>query len=144
MSIKSKELPGHRNDIIPTERITYIYALINPFTCRVFYVGSTFNPLSRRLYHHISCAMNNIGSNAKRNNEILSIISKGRRPLIQELEVCTGYVAPTIAERFWIYQYGFVLGNKITNGKLHGDFLLTRKLVPRWSASKRLLLSRNP
>lgn len=48
----------------------------------------------------------------------MEIISLGLKPLIQELEVCQGYLQPMHAEKFWIYQYKKVFRHPVTNGNI--------------------------
>lgn len=101
------------NKAIPP--ITTIYALINPITCTVFYVGATRRPLRVRLYGHLHDHEAIRGANLKKIKIINDIKAKGLLPLIQELEVCVGYLAPMYAERFWIYQYHVVFDHKLVN-----------------------------
>lgn len=83
--------------------ITIIYALINPINSKVFYIGAT-TQLEKRLKAHISDARLNRG-NPQKNFIINEIIINGFMPLIEELEICHGYLAPMYAERFWIHLY---------------------------------------
>lgn len=86
--------------------ITTIYTLTNPVDGLVFYVGATTRPLKHRLSQHISGAK----------NAIIHRLNKAKiKPIIEELEVCEGYLAPMHAERYWIHQmkaWGFKLVNK--------------------------------
>lgn len=96
-----------------------VYALINPFTAKVFYVGITSLPLQRRLARHMfearRFARTGLGSNKQRLEYILSILRRNKEPLIEELEVAHGYIAQFYAERFWIRQYKRVLKHPIVN-----------------------------
>lgn len=78
---------------------TTIYCLKNPVDRnRVFYVGRTMQPLKLRLYGHIH-------SNNRRIKDIMkSIKDAGKKPIIESLEVCTGYLLPSVREMFWIHK----------------------------------------
>ena len=77
---------------------TTIYCLKNPLDKNtIFYVGRTIQPLNTRLNGHIS---------ANRNIRMMAILQKikeaGLKPIIEPLEVCTGYFLPSVRERYWI------------------------------------------
>ena len=65
----------------------FIYALINPFNKKCFYLGSTKNDLKIRLSQHISTRGRYIG-NPEKNKIIRRIIDKGKRPIIVEICKC--------------------------------------------------------
>lgn len=82
-------------------KTTIIYCLKNPLDRnRVFYVGRTSQTLIRRLYGHI-----NHPANSRLRTIINEIKSTGKKPLISQLEICEGYHAPYIRERFWVSHY---------------------------------------
>jgi len=63
----------------------FIYALINPITSSVFYIGATVSPKSR-LHNHINCLQ---GSNKNKQNEIRLILSKDSKPEMEILDACS-------------------------------------------------------
>jgi len=128
-----------RNNLLPKDRYTTIYALIDPVICKVFYIGSTCNLLSLRLSQHIRKAKSGECHNAVKSKIIRHLLSIGHKPLICELEVCTGYLAPICAEKFWIYQYGFVFNHPISNGQPHSEYISIRKRVSKKKIMKKTL-----
>lgn len=80
---------------------TIIYCLKNPIDRnRVFYVGRTTCPLKVRLAGHLSNQTN------RRMREIIKAIKEaGKIPSIHQLEVCKGYLAPMLLERYWVKHY---------------------------------------
>ena len=65
-----------------------IYALVNPLTKQIFYVGATSTEIEVRLSGHLNQARNEIG-NKKRNSVIKDIIKNGDRPEIVLLNTCS-------------------------------------------------------
>jgi len=81
-----------------------IYGLINPTTDLYFYVGCTRQILSKRLMSHIGESIN-IKNNkpSKKQSEIVEILTKGEKPLIDELFKFVGTRAQSIlVEQDWI------------------------------------------
>jgi len=84
-----------------------IYILKNPLDNQIFYVGQTINDLSERLYGHI----NQTGaSNRDKINYIKSIIEKGEKPIIEQVETIhtTCYIDKASVnerENYWIKYY---------------------------------------
>lgn len=69
------------------DRVAIVYALINPFNNRVFYIGSTRRGLQKRLREHISERYLCRGCSDK-NAIIRYIIDKGKIPIIKSLCKC--------------------------------------------------------
>ena len=65
----------------------FVYMLINPFTNKYFYIGSTRNSLKRRLAGHIRNRFNCKGG-AKKNKIIRDILKRGKEPIIKEICRC--------------------------------------------------------
>lgn len=108
---------------------TTIYALINPITSEVFYVGATTRLLSLRLSGHLTEARQRLG-NKQKGYIIRTILEQGAVPLIQELETCTGYLTAMYSEKFWIRQYEKVFGYSLIN-KCHNK--PPRRINPRYA-----------
>ncbi len=61
---------------------TYIYALIDPDTNKIRYIGKSNNP-TKRLYDHIhSCNL----TNTHKNNWIKSLLEEDKKPIVKVLE----------------------------------------------------------
>lgn len=80
-----------------------IYTLKHPDTSEIRYVGKTVRSLSRRLGNHIANAKGN-KHNRHLSNWILSILSLGKRPLIELIEEVDSSIWQE-RERYWISQY---------------------------------------
>lgn len=80
-----------------------IYTLKHPDTLEIRYVGKTVRSLSRRLGNHIANAKGN-KHNKHLSNWILSILSLGKRPLIELIEEVDNSIWQE-RERYWISQY---------------------------------------
>jgi hypothetical protein len=100
-----------------------IYALKHPDTKEIRYVGKTVRSLSRRLGNHIANAKGH-KHNKHLSNWILSILSKGKRPIIELIEE----VNPTIwqtKEKYWISQFPNLInlteGGDGCKGFLHNE-----------------------
>lgn len=89
-----------------------IYTLKHPDTLEIRYVGKTVRSLSRRLGNHISNAKGN-KHNRHLSNWILSILSLGKRPLIELIEEVDNSIWQE-RERYWISQYPNLIN--LTNG----------------------------
>lgn len=88
--------------MVDTRRVK-IYVLKHPDTLEIRYVGKTVRSLSRRLGNHIANAKGN-KHNKHLSNWILSILSTGKRPIIELIEECDNSVWEE-RERYWISQY---------------------------------------
>ena len=80
-----------------------IYTLNHPDTLEVRYVGKTVRSLSRRLGNHIDNAKRS-KHNKHLSNWILSILSNGKRPVIELIEEVDNSIWQE-RERYWIAQY---------------------------------------
>lgn len=80
-----------------------IYTLKHPDTLEVRYVGKTVRSLSRRLGNHIDNAKRS-RHNKHLSNWILSILSNGKRPIIELIEEVDNSVWQE-REKYWITQY---------------------------------------
>ena len=93
-----------------------IYTLSDPETLNVRYVGVTSHSLSNRLSGHIHDAKTKFSHKC---NWIKSLLAKGLKPLIQELESCTESEWEDL-EIYWIEQFrqwNFHLVNADKGGK---------------------------
>jgi predicted GIY-YIG superfamily endonuclease len=102
-----------------SETEVHIYALKNPDTNEVFYVGQT-NDLQKRLFLHIYQAKNGVG-NKKRNEAIMKIVSNGQSPAIDILETIHGYYNDNIdlinkKEQYWVSKHINTLTNNVVGG----------------------------
>lgn len=93
-----------------------IYALVEPITLEIKYIGKTKQELSKRLYAHIHESKS---SNTKKNKWIKSLINKNLKPKIEEID----FVPESeweFWEMYWISQFkawGFELKNTDEGGK---------------------------
>jgi group I intron endonuclease len=93
-----------------------IYALVEPITLQVKYIGKTRQDLKKRLTAHL-CESRN--SNTKKNTWLKSLKKKGLKPKIEELD----FVLESeweFWEKYWISQFrtwGFELKNTDDGGK---------------------------
>jgi hypothetical protein len=93
-----------------------IYALIEPITLEIKYIGKTKQLLNKRLSAHL-CESNK--SNTKKNTWLRSLKSKGLKPKIEELD-CVSELEWEFWEQYWISQFkawGFDLKNTDEGGK---------------------------
>lgn len=98
-----------------TPRTWSIYALIDPRTDEVRYVGATVNT-TQRLTDHIKASAN---ETTHKGHWIKQLQALGLRPRMQILEQVIGHDASTEAERRWIAHYraaGVVLTNHTDGG----------------------------
>jgi hypothetical protein len=110
-----------------------IYALIDPQTNEVRYVGKTKRALRIRLRAHIN---DNPKHNTHKFNWIKKLKSQGFEPIIIELEVCNenNWIE---REKYWIRQY-CNLTNMTTGGegcnyfKLATNELISKKVKKAW------------
>jgi len=79
-----------------------IYFISDPFTNDIFYVGKTELTLNQRLNGHISTARKLPGKRLSK--RIIEIIQKGKRPVIEILEV-VDYEDWQESEIFWIKKF---------------------------------------
>ena len=99
-----------------------IYALINPITDKVFYIGKTNRTLCRRLSEHLNFSKK---ENGYKNNTIKKILKEGKKPIIKLIEEVD---LDNWAERekFYINDYrdkGYNLCNITDGGEPGGNFL---------------------
>jgi hypothetical protein len=122
---------------------TYIYALCDPITFEVRYVGKANNPY-KRFYGHRGHLMDK-----KQNHKVYWIAllrRKGLKPIMQILEQCDKN-AWQERERSWISFYKNVCKNDLTNGTEGGDGatgprkLYKQKLPFRHSQATKLKMS---
>jgi hypothetical protein len=95
-----------------------IYALVFPKNKRVFYIGSTSQPLAFRLTQHLSETRS--GHGGRRKYRILKrLLDKNKPPQIVELDRC-GPKEWEAKEREWIARFrkaGYKLTNVADGGK---------------------------
>ncbi len=94
-----------------------IYALLEPETKIVRYVGKTTREPKRRLYEHIR----NLDYNTYKTNWIKSLLKDGKEPILAVLETCD-YSEWIERERFWIDYYLKNGQKSLTNLTLGGDY----------------------
>ncbi len=93
-----------------------IYALIEPITMEIKYIGKTKQELSKRLYAHMYESKT---SNTKKNKWIKSLTNKGLKPKIEEIDSVLESEWE-FWEMYWICQFkawGFDLKNTDEGGK---------------------------
>lgn len=95
--------------------MTTIYALIDPLTSHIRYVGKTRSKLSKRLGDHVSKARQN--KNTHVYAWIRSLLIKGSSPEIIPLEITEDWQE---AEQFWI-AYRRMIGCNLTNHTVGGE-----------------------
>jgi len=93
-------------------RNVLIYALKDPDTLEIRYVGKTVRSLSRRLGNHIANAKGN-KHNVHLSNWILKLLRQGKRPIIELIENCS-YLNWQEREQYWISHYPDLIN--ITDG----------------------------
>lgn len=98
----------------PRRQWVYIYALLDPFTDAIRYIGKSTRPLQRLANH---C---NDRSQCHRTHWIQSCIANGRRPVLRILARYFPDSPWQEAEKMWI-AYGLECGWPLTNGTLGGD-----------------------
>ena len=96
-----------------------IYGLFDPFTKELRYVGKTEGTLKKRLREHISTART-LKTNDHRKQWILSVLKKGDKPEIGELEELFSHEELVEAEEFWIAYYKSV-GCRLVNATGGGE-----------------------
>lgn len=95
-------------------RPAVIYALVDPLTEEMRYIGKSTRPHERLVNH---C---NDRSSCHRTHWIQSVVAEGQRPIIHVLEVVDDGNSWQDAERGWI-AYGHSQGWPLTNGTDGGD-----------------------
>lgn len=95
-------------------KTVYIYALGDPDTCAIRYIGKSIRP-AERLQNH----MNEV-SNCHRSHWLQSLKKAGKRPLMTIIEQITGDMPWQPSERYWIAR-GRALGWPLTNNTDGGD-----------------------
>lgn len=100
------------------ERIVYIYALIDPNTDEIRYIGMTVEP-KRRLYVHLRAR-----TDTYRDRWIRALCAEGRPPSMRIIEETTSDQA-AMRERHWITAYR-AQEAPLTNGTDGGDGTLGR------------------
>lgn len=99
------------------DRPTYIYALMEPDFVTIRYVGKTVD-LSKRYKRHLQpCAR---GSATHKHNWIASLLRRGDKPIMVELENVPLGGDWASRERYWIAYYRS-LGFDLTNATRGGD-----------------------
>lgn len=99
-------------------RTTFIYALVDPTTRFVRYVGKANNPKRRRFLH---LNPSSLRPNTRKNNWIKGLLAIGKKPellILEEVEECLWEAA----EIRWISHYRNLTGApELTNGTSGGD-----------------------
>jgi hypothetical protein len=96
--------------------MTYIYALVDPRTCRYRYVGKADNP-KLRLQRHLQ--PKKLSGNTHKESWLRDLIAAGNLPTLKILE-CVKKTEWEVAEKYWI-AYFRAYGEDLTNGTLGGD-----------------------
>lgn len=99
-----------------TTQLTFIYALIDPRTNCVRYVGKAKDPLKRLGFHLCDSQLK---PNTHRNHWLRSLKTIGLMPRQIILEAVSFDADWREAERYWIAHYG----DELTNGTSGGDGL---------------------
>jgi hypothetical protein len=94
--------------------LVHIYALIDPFTGHIRYIGKTIRP-EQRLANHC-----NEHSNTHRSHWIQSVIRRGRRPKLVVMDSFPSCIGWQAVERAWI-AWALEKGEPLTNGTSGGD-----------------------
>lgn len=82
--------------------MSYIYALVDPRTNEIRYVGKSDNPEKRLSYGHMKC----IGRNKYKNNWIKQLLKLNLQPSLMILEECENEESVWSArEKYWIKYY---------------------------------------
>ena len=95
-------------------KVVYIYALIDPETQEIRYIGKSVHPEARLQSH---C---NEKSNCHRSHWLQSLKQKGLKPSMMIIQEIIGDWPWQEAERYWI-AYAKHYGNRLTNNTSGGD-----------------------
>jgi hypothetical protein len=108
-------------------RTTIVYGIADPVTKQLRYVGKTITSLPRRFDAHL----NNARHRAKRPSEhwMASLLKRGIRPEIFEIEVCAPGADWEEAEQFWI-AYFRSIGCRLLNLAVGGGGITGFKATP--------------
>lgn len=97
-----------------------IYALKDPLTHKVKYVGKTSAPLNERLRQHVYCAVKGA---TKRDGWIRELNKAGMLPVIDIIETVTGDWQER--ERYWIKYYK-AMGEELRNDTIGGNGVIRK------------------
>lgn len=100
-----------------------IYALVDPFTREIRYVGVTTRTLTQRLYAHKYEAKYSRNKNTYKNNWVSKIISSGELPIIILLENCD-LENWEDREKFWISIFN---NGRLTNQREGGTGVIVER-----------------
>lgn len=95
-----------------------IYALIDPITCKVRYIGRTSRKLNDRLSSHLNDAKYH-KRNTHKEHWINSLLEKGHRPIIKKLTTVIGFKESYSFEIKLIEKYKNRLTNHFDKGPGH-------------------------
>ena len=101
--------------------MAYIYALVDPITGEIRYVGKSTDP-TKRLSFHLS--KRSLKTNSPKNLWIRKLLDKGLRPLLVILQKCDPNKWAE-AERGWIVMFRMV-GAELTNTSDGGEGVLEK------------------
>lgn len=113
--------------------IAYIYALIDPISLRIRYIGRTIN-LERRYLGHINKAM--AGMKSHKNSWIRLLMHKGLKPIMRVIERTT-IEAMVDREKYWLSVYAPL---NLTNSiyvKGDGVYTVTDQMRHKMSQSQK-------
>ena len=99
------------------EKQVKIYALIDPFTLKVRYIGRTIISLSMRLSQHVHHAKKSDRRKTHRDNWILSLLKVNSKPYIRTLTIIEGWEKSHKFEQALICKYK----HRLTNHDDRGD-----------------------
>src|SRR4051812_1235701 len=89
-----------------------VYALVDPRTDRIRYVGQTERSAHRRLRRHMSTY--ELAPDTRKTRWLRDLIAQGLAPRVEVLQVCTTTAAMDVAERFHIARLR-AAGEDLTN-----------------------------
>lgn len=124
------------DDCRTDRRATEIYALCEPDTGEVRYIGKTACGISRRLCEHISNSKRRL-YNGHFFNWLNVLVAKGQKPKTLILETVLAGGDWAASERKWISHYR-EMGARLTNATEGGEGVTGRKWVPNAESRARM------
>jgi len=97
--------------------IVTIYALVDPISLKIRYIGRTRSSLQKRLQQHVCKAKKNYDCNTHKGNWIRKLIKMNSKPFIRKLTTVIGWVESYEFEKALINKYK----NRLTNHDDRGE-----------------------